>query len=444
MSDPTAAATGSAATQEVGDYVTSSEHQEGKKDKARSLWSDAWHDLRKRPMFLTAIAAIGFLIIVAVFPWLFTDESPRLRDLDRSRIPPNTQAIAVYLMLAASLASVVAGVLTVLAGSRDGLTKKFAPIFAFFGGGVMVLSTLFADSLSYRILGLLALVIGALGMFPATKRFVGVGKRGEGGPVGAGRLLAAGLLIACGLTAGISSIADLADVPAGALFGYDQQGQDIYARVVYGTRWTLMVGVFATTLAVLIGGTVGILAGYFGGWLDSVLSRVGEVFFGLPFVLGAIVILSAFRSAGFDSAPAIVSMVVVSISLLSWPIAMRIMRSAAISAKQQDYVKAARALGASHARIIFKHLLPNCLAPVLVYATIALGAFIGAEATLSFLGIGLRDPAVSWGVMISDSRDYIRASPYLLLFPAGFLTITVLAFVMLGDAVREALDPKMK
>lgn len=444
MSDPTAAATGSAATQEVGDYVTSSEHQEGKKDKARSLWSDAWHDLRKRPMFLTAIAAICFLIIVAVFPWLFTDESPRLRDLDRSRIPPNTQAIAVYLMLAASLATVVAGALTVLAGSRDGLTKKFAPIFAFFGGGAMVVSTFFAESLSYRVLGLLALVIGALGMLPGTKRFVGVGTRGEGWPVGAGRLLAAGLLIACGLTAGISSIADLADAPAGALFGYDQQGQDIYARVVYGTRWTLMVGVFATTLAVLIGGTVGILAGYFGGWADSVLSRIGEVFFGLPFVLGAIVILSAFRSAGFDSAPAIVSMVVLSISVLSWPIAMRIMRSAAISAKQQDYVKAARALGASHTRIIFKHLLPNCLAPVLVYATIALGAFIGAEATLSFLGIGLRDPAVSWGVMISDSRDYIRASPYLLLFPAGFLTITVLAFVMLGDAVREALDPKMK
>lgn len=441
MSDPTAAATGSAATQEVGGYITSSEHQEGRKDRARSLWSDAWHDLRRRPMFLTAIAAIGFLIIVAVFPWLFTDESPRLRDLDRSRIPPNMQAIAVYLMLGASLATVIAGALTVLAGSRDGLTKKFAPLFALFGGGAAVFSMLFAANQTYLIVGVVTLLVGVLGMTHATKRFVGVG---EGSSSRVSGFLAAGLLVVAGLAIGISSLADLSSVPDGALFGYDQQGQDIYARVVYGTRWTMMVGIFATTLVVLIGGTVGILAGYFGGWLDSVLSRVGEVFFGLPFVLGAIVILSAFRSAGFDSAPAIVSMVVLSISVLSWPIAMRIMRSAAISAKQQDYVKAARALGASPTRIIFKHLLPNCLAPVLVYATIALGAFIGAEATLSFLGIGLRDPAVSWGVMISDSRDYIRASPYLLLFPAGFLTVTVLAFVMLGDAVREALDPKMK
>jgi len=214
--------------------------------------------------------------------------------------------------------------------------------------------------------------------------------------------------------------------------------------VVYGTRYTLLVGFSATLLTVLIGSLIGILSGYFGGWLDSLLSRIGEVFFGLPFVLGAIVILSAFRSAGFDSAPAIVAMVVMSISVLSWPVSMRIMRSAVIAAKQQDYVKAARALGASSARIIFRHLLPNCLAPVLVYATIALGAFIGAEATLSFLGIGLRDPAVSWGVMIADSRDYIRASPLLLIFPASFLTLTVLVFVTIGDAVREALDPKLK
>lgn len=323
MSDPTAAASGSAATQDVGDYVTSLEHQEGKapkEGKPRSLWSDAWHDLRRRPLFIVATTVIAFLIVVAIFPQLFASADPGLRDLDRARVGPSAEA----------------------------------------------------------------------------------------------------------------------------WFGYDQQGQDIYARVVYGTRWTLLVGLLATTLTVFFGATVGILAGYFGGWVDNLLSRIGEVFFGLPFVLGAIVILSAFRSAGLESAGAIVTMVVLSISVLSWPIAMRIMRSAAISAKQQDYVKAARALGASPARIIFKHMLPNCLAPVLVYGTIALGAFIGAEATLSFLGIGLRDPAVSWGVMIADSRDYIRASPQLLLFPAGILTITVLAFVMLGDAVREALDPKLK
>jgi oligopeptide transport system permease protein len=125
-------------------------------------------------------------------------------------------------------------------------------------------------------------------------------------------------------------------------------------------------------------------------------------------------------------------------------VSMRIMRSATIQAKQLDYVKAARALGASTPRIVFRHMLPNTIAPVLVYATIALGAFIGTEATLAYLGIGVRPPVVSWGVMINDAKDYVQASPHELLFPAGLVTITVLAFVMLGDAVRDALDPKSR
>jgi oligopeptide transport system permease protein len=120
------------------------------------------------------------------------------------------------------------------------------------------------------------------------------------------------------------------------------------------------------------------------------------------------------------------------------------MRSSVIASKQADYVVAARALGAGSGRIILRHLLPNCLAPTIVFATISLGAYIGAEATLSFLGIGLRAPVVSWGVMISDSRDVMQAAPHALFFPALFLSITVLSFVMLGDAVREALDPKLR
>ncbi|HEX6352153.1 ABC transporter permease [Actinophytocola sp.] len=233
--------------------------------------------------------------------------------------------------------------------------------------------------------------------------------------------------------------------PSGdAWFGYDGQGRDVYARVIYGTRWTLLVGIAASVLTVLLGGILGILAGFFGRWVDALMSRIGEIFFGLPFVLGAIVILNLVRNAEIRGALPIVFAVVASIAVLQWPVAMRIMRSAAITAKQQDYVKAARALGASSSRIIFKHMLPNCLAPVLVYGTIALGAFISAEATLSFLGIGLRDPAVSWGVMMSDSKTYLRVAPHMLLFPAGFLAVTVLAFVMLGDAIREALDPKLR
>ncbi|TWP48681.1 ABC transporter permease [Lentzea tibetensis] len=233
--------------------------------------------------------------------------------------------------------------------------------------------------------------------------------------------------------------------PSGeAWFGYDQQGYDVYARAIYGTRASLLVGLLATIGVVILGSVLGILSGFYGGWLDAVLSRVSDIFVGIPFVLGAIVILTSLNTAGQGGAVRIISLVVLSIAALSWPVAMRIMRSAAITAKQQDYVKAARALGASPTRIIVRHMLPNCLAPVLVYSTIALGAFIGAEATLSYLGVGLRNPVVSWGVMINDAKDYIRVAPHALLFPSAFLTVTVLAFVMLGDAVREALDPKLR
>ncbi|GAA4543511.1 ABC transporter permease [Amycolatopsis samaneae] len=232
---------------------------------------------------------------------------------------------------------------------------------------------------------------------------------------------------------------------ADAWFGYDNQGYDVYARTIYGTRASLLVGVFSTLLTVLIGSIVGILAGYYGRLVDSVLSRFGDIFAGLPFVLGAIIILTTFNAPGSSpGAVTIIVQVVVSIAVLSWPVAMRIMRSATLVAKQLDYVKAARGLGASTPRIIFRHLLPNTIAPVLVYATIALGAFIGAEATLAYLGIGVRPPVVSWGVMISDARDYFRNAPHMLLFPGAFVTFTVLAFVMLGDGIRDALDPKSR
>jgi oligopeptide transport system permease protein len=246
--------------------------------------------------------------------------------------------------------------------------------------------------------------------------------------------------------AGFSDLAHANEGPsADAWFGYDNQGYDVYARTIYGARASLLVGVFSTLLTVLIGSVVGILAGYYGRIVDSVLSRFGDIFAGLPFVLGAIVILTTFNAPGSNpGGVTIIVQVVCSIAVLSWPVAMRIMRSATLVAKQLDYVKAARGLGASTPRIIFRHLLPNTIAPVLVYATIALGAFIGAEATLAYLGIGVRPPVISWGVMISDSRDYFRVDPHMLLFPGAFVTLTVLAFVMLGDGIRDALDPKSR
>jgi oligopeptide transport system permease protein len=230
-----------------------------------------------------------------------------------------------------------------------------------------------------------------------------------------------------------------------AWFGYDLQGGDLYTRVIYGTRASVLVALMATIGTVVIGGGVGILSGFRGGWPDSLLSRIADVFFGLPFLLGAIVILFTFNPPGATRGGFVVMIIVVSsLVALSWPVSMRIMRSSVLATKNADYVIAARALGANNWRIIMRHLLPNCLAPTLVYATILLGSFIGAEATLSYLGVGLKAPVQSWGIMVAESQNYLRVSPQLLLFPASFLVVAVLSFVMMGEAVREALDPKLR
>lgn len=234
--------------------------------------------------------------------------------------------------------------------------------------------------------------------------------------------------------------------PSGqAWFGYDVQGRDVYARVIYGARASIIVSLASTLGTVLIGGLMGVLAAYRGGWVDGLVSRFGEVFSGLPFVLGAIVILFSLNPPGAHKGQwTIMALVIMSLVLLTWPVSMRIMRSSVLAVKDADYIVAARAMGAGHGRIIFKHIIPNCLAPLMVYSTILVGSFIGAEASLSFLGVGLKTPVVSWGIMINESQSYFRVSPFLLFFPSAFLVVAVLAFVMLGEAVREALDPKLR
>lgn len=223
------------------------------------------------------------------------------------------------------------------------------------------------------------------------------------------------------------------------------QGRDVYARVIYGARASIVVAVLSVLGTLLIGGTMGIISGYRGGWVDALLSRIADVFFGLPFVLGAIVILTTFNGSGAGNSKAqIMTLVTASLIVLSWPVVMRLMRSSVLATKEADYIVAARALGAGTGRIILKHLLPNCLAPLLVYGTIMVGSFIGAEATLSFLGVGLKSPVVSWGIMISDGQNFVRVAPGLVFFPAAFLVTAVLSFVMLGESVREALDPKLR
>ena len=228
-----------------------------------------------------------------------------------------------------------------------------------------------------------------------------------------------------------------------AVFGRDLQGRDVYARTIHGAAPSLAVGVLATLGTLLVGGGVGLGVGYAGGWVDGLFSRIGEIFAGLPFVLGGIVILTTFNEPGVvEGEGRLITQVVLTIVVLTWPQAMRIMRAAALAARRQDYVTAARALGASPWRVMVRHMLPNSLAPVLVYGTIQFGVFIGAEATLSFLGIGLRDPVVSWGVMLAESQERAAQIPHALFFPALLLVVTVLAFVMLGDAMRDALDPR--
>ena len=220
-------------------------------------------------------------------------------------------------------------------------------------------------------------------------------------------------------------------------FGYDGQGRSIYSRVVHGARASIIVGICVTVAVTVTGGLVGMLAGYFGGWIDTLLSRITDVFFGIPLLLGCLVILNAFTDRTVWS-------VVFALTAIGWTQMARVMRGSVITVKQADYVTAAKALGAGTRRILLKHILPNAIAPVIVVATIALGGYIATEATLSFLGIGLQDPTISWGIDINSAQKSIRTAPFVLFFPAGMLSITVLAFIMLGDAVRDALDPKLR
>jgi ABC-type dipeptide/oligopeptide/nickel transport system permease subunit len=235
------------------------------------------------------------------------------------------------------------------------------------------------------------------------------------------------------------SLADSMRPPAaGHWFGFDKQGCDVYARVIYGARSSALVGVFSTVLAGVLALGVGLIGGFYGGWIDALLARGVDIVLGLPLLLGAIVFAKALASQDTGIWP-----VVLALGLLGWPTPARVMRSSVIAARQQDYVQAARILGAGNGRIMLRHILPNAIAPMIVVLTILLGTFIAVEATLSFLGVGPRN-VISWGTDIAEAQRWIREAAHPLLFPSGFLTLTVLAFIMLGDAVREAFDPRLR
>ncbi len=219
--------------------------------------------------------------------------------------------------------------------------------------------------------------------------------------------------------------------------GTDELGRDILARIIYGTRVSMLVSVSVVTGAGLIGLAIGALAGYFGGWFDRIINVVLiNAFLSFPGILLAIA-FAAFLGPG-------ISKVILALIVTGWAGYARLARAQILQAKELEYVLAARSLGASHARIIVRHLLPNILQPVLVQATVGMAGAILAESTLSFLGVGVLAPMPSWGAMLNDARGHLFDAPHLVIFPALAVMTAVLAFNLLGDALRDWLDPRMR
>ncbi|MGA5448748.1 ABC transporter permease [Streptomyces umbrinus] len=227
-----------------------------------------------------------------------------------------------------------------------------------------------------------------------------------------------------------------AEGPApGHPFGYDVQGCDLYANVIHGAGASLGVGLLATGLGLAVALVLGCLAGMAGRTVDSVIARITDVFLGFPFLLGAIVVLNSFTTRDVPTVAGV-------LALFGWPTMTRVVRASVRSVREADYVVMARSLGASQWHIVRRHVLPNALTPVLVLATITVGGVIVAEAALTFLGVGLQPPSISWGLQLAGAQNSFQTHPHLLIFPGLFLSFTVFVLITFGDTVRDALDPR--
>lgn len=253
------------------------------------------------------------------------------------------------------------------------------------------------------------------------------------------------LLILCAILAPILALYDYDDLVLPRMLkppsvehpmGTDDLGRDIFSRVIYGTRISLQVGFIAVGLSLVLGTVLGALAGYFGGAVDYVISAVVDVAWGFPVTLLAIVFVAIMG-------PSLIS-VMIAVALVSWAGYARLVRGQFLSLREKEFVEAAKVLGMGHLRIIFRHILPNALAPVIVMTTLELPKAIIVEASLSFLGLGAQPPTPSWGSIISAGRGYIFEAPWIIMFPGAMIVLVVLGFNLFGDALRDALDPRLK
>ena len=218
------------------------------------------------------------------------------------------------------------------------------------------------------------------------------------------------------------------------LMGTDQAGRDVFSRVLYGARTSLSIGIITVIFGMITGVSLGAISGYVGGWVDEVIMRIVEIFMSVPGIVMALALVSVLG-------PSIPS-IIFALSIRRITQFARVARGAVLSVKSQDYVMACHALGMSNIRIVFAHVLPNCMGPIIVLASVLLGNVILTESTLSFLGMGIQEPTASWGTMIAKGNEFLTFAPWISLFPGAFLFLTMIAFNLLGDGMRDHLDPR--